>query len=161
MAPTRTPYAYESYTPFTHPNDDSVTRSSTLITSKPQHSIFGPTKSPQHRAIFLAIILFMTFCGANNDFLGKLCYQSLPGEYSGYEELQNRYWISWLLTFGTFFICSFALCCGWNEGREFQQMRDEPAVFLCNVSIPATCDVFVNLGRYVGLVFLPASVVTV
>merc|ERR1719334_1305950 len=40
-------------------------------------------------------------------------------------------------------------------------MKGEFPLFLCNVSIPATCDVWVNLGRYIGLVFLPASVVTI
>merc|ERR1719242_2933794 len=103
----------------------------------------------------------MTFCGANNDFLGKLCYQSLPGEYSGYDELQNRYWISWLLTFSTFLVCSLAMMFGWNGGSQFRKMRRQFCYFMLNVSIPATCDVFVNLGRYIGLVFLPASVVTV
>ena len=145
MAPTRTQYAYDSYSPFTQCDDYSVTRSSSM-NHEHRTSIFGPTSSPQQRAIFLFIISLMTFCGANNDFLGKLCYQSLPGDYSGYDELRNRYWIAWLLTFGTFLICCFALVCGWNGGKDYNKMRNELPLFLCNVSVPGIfIDIFMGL----------------
>ena len=128
--------AYNSYSgnPYTKIDDNSVTQYSSKIEFTT--SIFGPTATPQKRAVFLGIISLMTFCGANNDFLGKLCYQSLPGEYSGYDELRNRYWIAWLLTFGTFLTCSGALICGWNGGKDYNQMRNELSLFIRNVSVP-------------------------
>ena len=49
---------------------------------KRKASIYGPTANRQQRITFLGIISLMTFCGANNDFLGKLCYQSLSGIHS-------------------------------------------------------------------------------
>ena len=99
-------------------------------------SIYGPTATRQERITFLGIISLMTFCGANNDFLGKLCYQSLPGVYSGYEGLYNRYWIAWLLTFGTFIVCSFAIIFGWDNGKEWKNFKMQQKQFMLNVSIP-------------------------
>eukprot|EP01083_Nonionella_stella_P071143 190920_1 len=121
-------------------------------------SIYGPSQSRKERAIFLIIISCMTFCGANNDFLGKLCYQSLPGTEIGMIGLRNRYWIAWLLTFGTFMVCSLAIVFGCHEWKRFKQ---QIKLFITNVSVPGTCDVWVNGGRYVGLVFLDAAVVTI
>ena len=114
----------------------STTRLSSIRPLEHKTSIFGPTASPQQRTMFLVIISLMTFCGANNDFLGKLCYQSLPGVYSGYIGLQNRYWIAWLLTFSTFLVCSMALAVGWDGGREYKRMRKDFRLFMFNVSIP-------------------------
>eukprot|EP01083_Nonionella_stella_P188154 692899_1 len=119
-------------------------------------SIYGPTNRTQ----FLLIIGLMTFCGSNNDFLGKLCYQSLPGQYVGLELLEKRYWIAWLLTMSTFLICSCALLFGWDGGKQWTKFKRYKCLFLTNIFYAATCDVVVNLGRYIGLVFLAASVVS-
>ena len=99
-------------------------------------SIYGPTGTKQERLQFFGIISLMTFCGANNDFLGKLCYQSLPGIYNGYQGLYNRYWIAWLLTFGTFIVCSLAIIFGWNQGKEWKNFKLQHKQFMFNVSIP-------------------------
>ena len=115
-------------------------------------SIYGPSATPRQRAIFLGYILLMTLFGANNDFLGiftyvqtthhctdaitgEMCYQALPGIHTGFEGLLNRYWIAWLLTFGSFIICIPALYFGWNGGKEWRSMRKEWQVFLSNVGI--------------------------
>ena len=99
-------------------------------------SIYGPTQSPKERCIFILIIATMTFCGMNNDFLGKLSYQSLPGSSTGFNGFENRYWIAWLLTFGTFIICATAIIFGWNKGKEWEKLKREWKYFLFNVSIP-------------------------
>jgi len=93
--------------------------------------------TPRQRALFLGLISLMTFTGANNDFLGKVVYQSLPGAFTGYAGLRNRYWIAWLLTFGTFAVCANAMWFGWRGGREWRAIsqRKQWHIFLSNACI--------------------------
>ena len=122
-------------------------------------SSYGPFSfgSKKAKIQFIIVILIMTFCGSNNDFLGKLCYQSLPGNFNGINGIINGIWIAWFLTFGTFLICTFSI---FLSNDLYMSIKNYNINSFKETIIPALFDVYVNIGRYISLVFLPASVVT-
>eukprot|EP01084_Bolivina_argentea_P090523 163105_1 len=118
-------------------------------------STYGPTEHKK-RVTFYITVLTMVFCAANNDFLGKLTYQSLPkGEFL------EMLWIAWLLSFGTFAICSLGILIGWSGGRELQKLKNADHKIYGSFFIAGCCHVWMNGCRYTGLLFLPAPVVTI
>ncbi len=111
--------------------------------------------SPQTRRTLMFSICIMLVCGSSNDFLGKCAYQMLPGDDEGWEGLKLDYWTTFWLTAGSFLICSFAII----NGRESFRILTVSKFFV--ICIPATMDLFVTGGRYLGLIFLPAAVISI
>eukprot|EP01083_Nonionella_stella_P095067 266822_1 len=118
-------------------------------------STYGP-QDAKGRIIFYITIFIMVFCASNNDFLGKLTYQSLP-----FNTFIEKIWIVWLLSFGTFFVCSLAIIFGWNRGEEFKKLKKADSVIYRSFFIAGCCHVWMNGCRYTGLLFLAAPVVTI
>ena len=127
----------------------------TLIRRESTESMYGPLNDAKARFIFCITLLIMIFCAANNDFLGKLTYQSLP--FNPLEML----WVAWLLSFGTFGVCSFGIIIGWNGGNEVQKLQNAGFTVWRAFFFAGICHVWMNGCRYVGLLFLPAPVVTI
>eukprot|EP01083_Nonionella_stella_P095066 266821_1 len=119
----------------------------------------GSTYGPQDRKgriTFYITISIMLFCAANNDFLGKLTYQALP-----FHTFLEKIWIVWLLSFGTFFVCSLGILIGWNHGVEWDKFQRSDSIIFQSFFIAGCCHVWMNCCRYTGLLFLPAPVVTI
>eukprot|EP01084_Bolivina_argentea_P013902 26032_1 len=109
-------------------------------------------KGPRtNRGRYYISLCIMFTAGSGSDFLAKLVYQFLPADLPPLV----FYWMAWLLTLSAFFICIFALI----NGRESFKILNWK--YFMRICIPAWCDVFVSGGRYVALVFLPASIVSI
>lgn len=107
---------------------------------------------PRHnRSQYYVALCIMFLTGSGSDFLAKLVYQFLPSDISPL----IFYWFAWLLTISAFFICIFAI----YKGRESFKLLN--INYFLRICIPALCDVFVSGGRYIALVFLPASIVSI
>lgn len=119
-------------------------------------SIVGPSDQTQRQSYYISLFC-MIICGSLVDFLGKLEYQILPGSDDGLVGLKNNYWATICLTAGSLLICSFAII----SGRESFYSPNFSLKLIVKVCIPAITDLFVIVGRYVGLVFLPAAVVSI
>mmetsp|Transcript_26118 Transcript_26118/g.42679 ORF Transcript_26118/g.42679 Transcript_26118/m.42679 type:complete len:434 (+) Transcript_26118:41-1342(+) len=110
--------------------------------------IVGPS---ENRGQYYAALCVMFVTGSGSDFLAKLVYQFLPTDVSN----SVYYWMAWLLTLCAFFICMFAII----KGKEsFKKLNLK---YFFRICIPALCDVFVSGGRYVALIWVPASIVSV
>ena len=123
-------------------------------------SIIGPS-DPEKRRVYYFSLLLMIFCGSSTDFIGKLVYQLLPGgdknDGSAIASLKHDIWATWCLTAGSFFVCSFALI----SGRESFYSPNFTLKSFFKICVPAMMDVIVTGGRYLGLIFLPAAVVSI
>ncbi len=76
------------------------------------NSISGPERGSVYYTAFIVTLTIMIVCGSCNDFLGKLIYQIFPGNdhsLHGIDALKGEYWITFLLTVGSFAICSVAI----------------------------------------------------
>eukprot|EP01083_Nonionella_stella_P223027 795309_1 len=134
-------------------NGDSLNNS--IISGSSDHELLNIKASKSTQRTFIIAITVMLICGSSNDFLGKLAYQILPGNDSGLEGLEVDYWATWMLTAGSFFICSFALISG---RKSFKLLHKQLFLKIC---IPSFMDLFVSGGRYLSLVFLPAAVISI
>ena len=153
---------------------------STYLQLHRKNSIYGPTKTTKERLTFIFIIATMTFCGMNSPFLSKVSYQSLP--VLVFDNAFNVIWFSWLFTVGCNAICAVAIVFGWEQGEQWKQVKSEWTQFWFNIFVsgtPPQClsslcahlmkhhqmtgtlGVYQDGGKYVSLVFLPASVVTI
>eukprot|EP01084_Bolivina_argentea_P052900 97120_1 len=128
-------------------NSDNFGRNNNIINNQ--------NNAKSYRKTFIIAITVMLICGSSNDFLGKLAYQILPGGDSGLKGLEVDYWATWMLTAGSFFICSFALISG---RKSFKLLHKQLFLKIC---IPSFMDLFVTGGRYLSLVFLPAAVISI
>eukprot|EP00484_Ammonia_sp_Unknown_P017388 CAMPEP_0197036210 /NCGR_PEP_ID=MMETSP1384-20130603/13790_1 /TAXON_ID=29189 /ORGANISM="Ammonia sp." /LENGTH=434 /DNA_ID=CAMNT_0042466369 /DNA_START=1002 /DNA_END=2306 /DNA_ORIENTATION=- len=123
-------------------------------------SISGPSKGSAHYTAFLVTLTVMIVCGSCNDFLGKLVYQMSPVSHHdlhGIAALGKEYWITYMLTFGSFAICSVAI---FTENAQKSYDKLTPLLF-AKIAIPSIMDFFVTGGRYLGLVFLASAVVSI
>eukprot|EP01083_Nonionella_stella_P080348 220805_1 len=132
----------------TDPNNDDDNFSYNPMSKSGMSVINGPR---ENRGRYYGALCIMFTAGSGSDFLAKLVYQFLPTDISVLVSL----WMAWLITLGAFLICIFALF----KGKEsFKKLNFN---YFLRIMVPALCDVFVSGGRYVALVFLPASIVSV
>eukprot|EP01084_Bolivina_argentea_P238902 401405_1 len=127
----------------------------TVPTIQNTTSMYGPADGKK-RILFFITIPVMIFCAANNDFLGKLTYQSLPQQ-----SFLSMLWIAWLLSFGSFAICSLGIILSWSKGTELQKLKESNNEIYVSFFIAGCCHVWMNCCRYIALLFLPAPVVTI
>eukprot|EP01084_Bolivina_argentea_P176230 305007_1 len=118
------------------------------LTKSGMSVINGPRTN---RHIYYISLAIMFGAGSGSDFLAKLVYQFIPPDVSQ----QVFLWMAWLITLGAFLICIFAI---FNGMESFKLLTWG---YFFKIMVPALCDVFVSGGRYVALVFLPASIVSV
>merc|ERR1719403_738660 len=98
----------------------------------------------------------MTICGSSTDFLGKLIYEPQGDEDA------THYCTIFLLTSGSFFICSFALFTVEATTCVHQLLASKclPSVLLA-LCIPSLLDLIVTSGRFLGLLFLFAASISI
>eukprot|EP01084_Bolivina_argentea_P313806 543482_1 len=124
------------------------------------NSISGPAKGSSLYAVFIITLTVMIICGSCNDFLGKLIYQMFPGNdhtLHGIDALKAEYWITFSLTFASFFICSAAIFTK-SASESYNKLNTKLVI---KIFIPSIMDFFITGGRYLGLVFLSGAVVSI
>ena len=92
--------------------------------------------------IFALSVTIMLVTGSLNDIFGKLVYQLLPNDDESYNDMSVQYWGAWFLTFGSFFICSFAII----NGRESFKLLS--CINFIRIAIPGIFDLIVDSLRY-------------
>eukprot|EP01084_Bolivina_argentea_P172916 299500_1 len=129
-----------------------------LLSDNKQHrrlsneSLEGPT-IPQKQFRFYIIICFFLLIAAANTFISKTVYQLLPNN-----ESKKDYWVSYLLTFAQFLISiPILLFAGKAMFKKFASNIFHYLWRFCAISI---FDIFVNGGRYIALIYLPAALVS-
>eukprot|EP01084_Bolivina_argentea_P187078 322317_1 len=132
----------------TEPNTDDDNFSYNPMSKSGMSVINGPR---DNRGRYYISLCIMFTAGSGSDFLAKLVYQFLPTDIDPLVAL----WMAWLITLGAFLICIFALF----KGKESFKLLNFN--YFLRIMVPALCDVFVSGGRYVALIFLPASIVSV
>eukprot|EP01084_Bolivina_argentea_P052892 97111_1 len=125
-----------------------------------RESISGPVRGSPRFTTFVITLVTMILAGSSNDFLGKLIYQMHPGntgKLNGLHALKHEYWLTFALTAGSFFVCTFALCSK-SARKSFKKV--DTKLFL-KITIPSIMDTIVTGGRYLGLVFLSAALISI
>eukprot|EP01084_Bolivina_argentea_P259049 436975_1 len=147
---------YDDFSHLQQPDSEN-----TEITNKIRiDSISGPERGSIYYSAFIVTLLVMIICGSCNDFLGKLIYQMFPGNdhsLHGVAALKAEYWITYLLTFGSFAICSVAIFTS-TARTSYHKLDKKLFIKIC---VPSVMDFFVTGGRYLGLVFLSGAVVSI
>eukprot|EP01084_Bolivina_argentea_P297099 511772_1 len=125
-----------------------------------RESISGPTKGSAAFTIFITTLTLMIISGSSNDFLGKLIYQLYPCnkcDLEGVSALKHEYWLTFLLTFGSFFVCTFALFSK-SSRKSFDKVNRK---VILKMIIPSVMDTLVTGGRYLGMLFLSAALISI
>eukprot|EP01084_Bolivina_argentea_P281496 481633_1 len=121
--------------------------------------IIPNTDSPDFKKWILTLLL-MILCGSTTAFFGKLThkiYEHNNLQDTNGSKINDKYWMTYLLTLGSFFIGSFAMFM--PEARESFNKVD--CKLILRISLPSIMDTFVDSGKYFAYIFLPGSTVSV
>eukprot|EP00484_Ammonia_sp_Unknown_P001754 CAMPEP_0197022146 /NCGR_PEP_ID=MMETSP1384-20130603/3049_1 /TAXON_ID=29189 /ORGANISM="Ammonia sp." /LENGTH=435 /DNA_ID=CAMNT_0042450121 /DNA_START=180 /DNA_END=1487 /DNA_ORIENTATION=- len=121
------------------------------------HEFTAIKHSPAMKRLFIVTVIYVMISGSTNDFFGKLLYQLLPGHDRAGNALDIDWIGVWLLTAGSFFVCSLALFTK-NSRKSFELLNRK---MYCNLSILSLMDIFVNGGKYLALMFVPAAILDI
>lgn len=130
-----------------------LTNSNSTQRKLSNESLQGPS-SNRKRLKFIAIVLLFIIVASSNTFMSKTVYQLLS---SNNVSTNNDYWVSYLLMLGQFVIgIPMLLFCN------FRQMFAKFSFnYLIRFMIISIFDILVNGGDYIGLIFLPAAIVSI
>jgi len=121
------------------------------------HEFTSIKQSPAIKRLFVITVIYVMISGSTNDFFGKLLYQLLPGHDRAGNALDIDWIGVWLLTAGSFFVCSLALFTK-KSRSSFHLFNGK---MLCKISILSIMDLFVNGGKYLALIFVPAAILDI